>query len=152
MTETHRGWSPVEIVDCKMRAGRDRAPTHAPRWHLRRRAGRRVNPDLQRFGGSVMDSIPVTLLSGRSGTGSKSSTIPPEAVSLTVCIAANAIDYPTGGGHLWVYLNWAFGLRAAGCRVTWLEVLHRTISPVKAARRLTALEEKLAPFGLDSRI
>jgi hypothetical protein len=43
-------------------------------------------------------------------------------MSLTVCLApANTIGYPTGGGHLWVYLNWALALRAAGCRVIWLE-------------------------------
>ena len=28
---------------------------------------------------------------------------------------------PRGGGHLWVYLNWALGLHAVGCDVTWLE-------------------------------
>src|SRR5438445_5547034 len=43
-------------------------------------------------------------------------------MSLTVCLApANTIGYPQGGGHLWVYLNWALALRAAGCRVVWLE-------------------------------
>src|SRR5439155_18682157 len=43
-------------------------------------------------------------------------------VSLTVCLApANTIGYPQGGGHLWVYLNWALALRAIGCRVIWLE-------------------------------
>ena len=70
----------------------------------------------------------------------------------SVCIAANAIDYPAGGGHLWVYLNWALGLRALGCRVIWLEVLHRTVPRAKAERRLRALREKLAPFALDSEV
>src|SRR5207253_2899556 len=38
----------------------------------------------------------------------------PAAMSLTVCLApANTIGYPQGGGHLWVYLNWALALRAA---------------------------------------
>ena len=31
-------------------------------------------------------------------------------MSQTVCLAANCIGYPEGGGHLWVYLNWALGL------------------------------------------
>ena len=70
----------------------------------------------------------------------------------SVCIAANAIDYPAGGGHLWVYLNWALGLRACGCRVMWLEVLHRTVPRAKAERRLRSLREKLAPFSLDTQI
>jgi hypothetical protein len=43
-------------------------------------------------------------------------------MSLTVCLApANTVAYPNGGGHLWVYLHWALGLRALGCRVIWLE-------------------------------
>ena len=34
-------------------------------------------------------------------------------MSVTVCLApAQTIEYPEGGGHLWVYLNWALGLRA----------------------------------------
>ena len=70
----------------------------------------------------------------------------------SVCIAANAIDYPAGGGHLWVYLNWALGLRARGCRVIWLEVLHRTVPRAKAEGRLRSLREKLAPFSLDTEV
>ncbi len=73
-------------------------------------------------------------------------------MSPTVCIAANTIAYPAGGGHLWVYLNWALGLRASGCQVVWLEVLHRTVHPAKAERRLAALEARLAPFELAARI
>jgi hypothetical protein len=43
-------------------------------------------------------------------------------VSLTVCLApANSVAYPKGGGHLWVYLQWALALQALGCRVIWLE-------------------------------
>jgi len=42
-------------------------------------------------------------------------------MSATVCLLANALSYPEGGGHLWVYLNWALGLRALGCQVIWLE-------------------------------
>ncbi|PYN25324.1 MAG: hypothetical protein DMD99_08610 [Candidatus Rokuibacteriota bacterium] len=43
-------------------------------------------------------------------------------MSFTICLApAQTIEYSQGGGHLWVYLNWALALRAAGCRVSWLE-------------------------------
>ncbi len=38
-----------------------------------------------------------------------------------VGLSANTLSYPQGGGHMWVYLNWALGLRALGCRVIWLE-------------------------------
>ena len=39
----------------------------------------------------------------------------------TVCMTPLTLGYPEGGGHLWVYLNWALGLQAAGCEVVWLE-------------------------------
>jgi hypothetical protein len=43
-------------------------------------------------------------------------------MSFTICLApAQTIEYSQGGGHLWVYLNWALALRAAGCRIIWLE-------------------------------
>ena len=43
-------------------------------------------------------------------------------MSFTICLApAQTIEYSQGGGHLWVYLNWALALRAAGSRVIWLE-------------------------------
>ena len=47
-------------------------------------------------------------------------------MSTAVCLApARTIAYPQGGGHLWVYLQWALGLRALGCRVIWLEGIDR---------------------------
>ena len=39
---------------------------------------------------------------------------------MKVCLAADTLLYPSGG-HFWVYLNWALGLRQAGCEVIWLE-------------------------------
>jgi hypothetical protein len=42
-------------------------------------------------------------------------------MSVTVCLSTNTLSYPQGGGHLWVSLNWALGLRALGCEVIWLE-------------------------------
>jgi len=51
-------------------------------------------------------------------------------MSVTVCLLAKSLHYPQSGGHRWVYLNWALGLRALGCQVMWLE----SISPSTAAR------------------
>ena len=39
----------------------------------------------------------------------------------TVCMTPLTLGYPQGGGHLWVYVNWALSLQALGCRVVWLE-------------------------------
>jgi hypothetical protein len=68
----------------------------------------------------------------------------------TVCLApVDTLRYlHGGGGHFWVYLNWALGLRAQGCRVLWLEWL----DTVEAGRPLPAmvaeLERRLAPHGI----
>ncbi|PYO25152.1 MAG: hypothetical protein DMD73_14865 [Gemmatimonadetes bacterium] len=57
-------------------------------------------------------------------------------MSLTVCLApANTVGYPQGGGHLWVYLNWALALRAAGCRVIWLEGVDDDVGDTSVAHR-----------------
>jgi hypothetical protein len=68
----------------------------------------------------------------------------------TVCIVAPTLGYPNGGGggHQWVYLNWALGLRAAGCRVIWLDVVgarHRD----QLSARGNQLRDRLARYGLD---
>src|SRR5438046_739359 len=81
-------------------------------------------------------------------------------MSLTVCLApANTVAYPNGGGHLWVYLNWALALKALGCRVIWLEgidVDDSDTSPAGRRRRrggravdcVATLKTRLEPYGL----
>src|SRR5699024_4108487 len=69
-------------------------------------------------------------------------------MSITVCLTANTLGYPEGGGHMWVYLNWALGLRALGCRVIWLEGVDPD-TEVPEVRRLTAaLKARLEPYSL----
>jgi hypothetical protein len=66
----------------------------------------------------------------------------------TVCLTANTLAYPEGGGHQWVFLNWALGLRACGCDVIWLEL----VSPKHSADRVRAwaqiLAERLSRFDI----
>jgi len=69
-------------------------------------------------------------------------------VSRTVCIVANTITYPEGGGHLWAYLNWALGLRALDCRVVWLEAVNPDTSAHELAAAAAALKNRLRPYGL----
>jgi hypothetical protein len=66
-------------------------------------------------------------------------------MSTTVCLGANCVAYPEGGGHFWAYLNWALGLRAVGCRVIWLEAI---VPGMDADAALPILRERLAPYGL----
>ena len=61
-------------------------------------------------------------------------------MSATVCLSTNtSLSYPQGGGHLWVFLNWALGLRALGCEVIWLETVSNQES-VAALNRRRGLE------------
>jgi hypothetical protein len=62
----------------------------------------------------------------------------------TVCLFASTIDFPEGGGLLWVYLNWALGLRSCGCNVIWLE---KTSKPHEIGPSFLALRSKLEPYG-----
>ena len=65
----------------------------------------------------------------------------------TVWLLARTLGAPKASGHLWVYLNWALGLRDAGCRVVWLELASPEHSPERTAERVAALRERLAAFG-----
>jgi hypothetical protein len=70
-------------------------------------------------------------------------------VSLTVCLAAaDTLTYPEGGGHLWVYLNWALGLRALGCRVIWLGIVDPGTPIHEVQGLVTSLKSRLARYGL----
>jgi hypothetical protein len=69
-------------------------------------------------------------------------------MSLTVCLAADTVAYPDGGGHRWAYLNWALGLRALDCHVIWLEGVSSDTPPDALTRNVSALKTHLAPYGL----
>jgi len=69
-------------------------------------------------------------------------------MSLTVCLAANTLAYLEGGGHLWVYLNWALGLRALGCRVVWLEAASPNLPVDSLPGQAETLRDRLRPYGL----
>jgi len=63
-------------------------------------------------------------------------------MSVKVCLSTNqTLNYPQGGGHLWVYLNWALGLRALGCEVIWLETVSQeeSVSALKSRRKYRRL-------------
>src|SRR5207244_11713607 len=71
---------------------------------------------------------------------------------MKVCLFANTLSYPEGGGHLWVFLNWALGLRSLGCQVIWLEdtapSIRRRMPPHEVQRLVAALKARLAPYEL----
>jgi hypothetical protein len=69
-------------------------------------------------------------------------------MSTCVCLSANTLSYPEGGGHLWVYLNWALGLRALGCRVLWLEAVEPTTPAAEIRTLADSLRSRLERYGL----
>ena len=69
-------------------------------------------------------------------------------MSVTICISASTLYYPKGGGHMWVYLNWALGFLSNRCRVIWLEELKKGNEDNN--KLIVALRERLKPFNLEN--
>ncbi len=69
-------------------------------------------------------------------------------MSTTVCLSAKTLGYTTGGGHMWVYLNWALGLRALGCRVIWMETVFPDLPAHELRPYVSALKSRLERYGL----
>jgi hypothetical protein len=69
-------------------------------------------------------------------------------MNLTVCVSANALHYPQGGGVLWEYLNWTLGFRSLGCRVIWMEGVNPGLSAPEVQNLTAALKQRLQKYGL----
>ncbi|HEY6169567.1 MAG TPA: hypothetical protein VI454_16110 [Verrucomicrobiae bacterium] len=64
----------------------------------------------------------------------------------------NVVNFPEGGGHFWVYLQYVLGLRAAGCEVFWLEAFRRRETEVEQKALLAPFLDRMSRFGLDGRL
>src|SRR5437867_8468993 len=60
-------------------------------------------------------------------------------------------SFSEGGGHFWVYLQYALGLRRLGCDVYWLEQLRPARDPERAAGVLTTFLERMKRFGFEGK-
>jgi hypothetical protein len=69
-------------------------------------------------------------------------------MSATVCLRADTLYYPQGGGHLWVYLNWALGLRSLGYNVIWLEGIVPGVPTHQVRANLDGLRSRLERYDL----
>ena len=66
----------------------------------------------------------------------------------TVVISAyDVANYPQGGGHFWVYLQYVLGLRLLGCDVYWLEAF-RTKGREEQKAALATFQERMQRYGL----
>jgi hypothetical protein len=70
----------------------------------------------------------------------------------TVILSAfNVANYPEGGGHFWVYMQYLLGLRRSGCDVYWLERFVRGSDPRRDATAISTFFERMNAFGLGGR-
>jgi len=71
---------------------------------------------------------------------------------ITVVISVyNVANFPDGGGHFWVYTQYAQGLRRLGCEVYWLEQLRPLRDPEREAELLSTFFGRMKRFGLAGR-
>src|SRR5438128_11142496 len=52
-------------------------------------------------------------------------------------------NFPDGGGHFWVYMQYAQALRRLGCEVYWLEQIRQVRDPDEEARLVGIFLEKM---------
>src|SRR5437870_1411925 len=64
----------------------------------------------------------------------------------------NVINFPEGGGHFWVYMQYAQGLLQAGCDVYWLENFRASGNAEQDAAALSAFAARIEPYGLGGRL
>jgi len=64
----------------------------------------------------------------------------------------NVASFPDGGGHSWVFLQYAHALRQLGCEVHWLERFQPGRSYAQDRRALRLFRNRLAEFDLADRI
>jgi hypothetical protein len=70
------------------------------------------------------------------------------AVVLSVYKVAN---FPDGGGHFWVYMQYAQGLRRLGCDVYWLEQFRPPPDRAQEANVVSTFFERMRRFGLEGK-
>ncbi len=68
-------------------------------------------------------------------------------MSITVWLSARTLHYSQGGGHFWVYLNWALGLRGLGCNVIWVEGIDPKNKANEIPNTISTLRRRLEKYG-----
>jgi hypothetical protein len=69
-----------------------------------------------------------------------------------VVLSVNKVaSFPDGGGHFWVYLQYALGLRGLGCDVYWLEQLRPVRDPNRRAYLIATFQDRMKQFGFEGR-
>lgn len=69
-----------------------------------------------------------------------------------VVSAFNVANFPEGGGHFWVYMQYVLGLRQCGRDVYWLERFIPSDDAALDAAAISTFLERLAAFGMEDRV
>ena len=70
----------------------------------------------------------------------------------TVVVSAfNVANFPGGGGHMWVYLQYALGLRRLGVDVYWMERFVRSKDERRDAAAIAKFFARMEGFGMGGR-
>ena len=64
----------------------------------------------------------------------------------------NVVNFPEGGGHFWVYMQYAQGLHQFGCQVYWLENFHCSNDQDQDIRRIETFSKRMEQYGLSGRV
>src|SRR2546426_9312013 len=64
----------------------------------------------------------------------------------------NVANFPEGGGHFWVYLQYVLGLRQLGCEVYWLEAFRTKGRAEREAAALATFRARMQQHGLGGKI
>src|SRR6266516_88210 len=71
----------------------------------------------------------------------------------TVVLSAfNVANFPDGGGHFWVYLQYVLGLRQLGCDVYWLEGFRTNGRTKREAAALATFRARTEAYGLGGKL
>src|SRR2546428_11594010 len=69
-------------------------------------------------------------------------------VTTIVISPFNVVNFPEGGGHFWVYLQYAQALRLLGCDVYWLENFRPSGDEAADRSALETFFKRLERYGL----
>ena len=69
-----------------------------------------------------------------------------------VLSASNVANFPDGGGHFWVYLQYVLGLRQLGCDVYWLEGFPTKGRTEREAAALATFRARTEAYGLGGKV
>jgi hypothetical protein len=64
----------------------------------------------------------------------------------------NVVNFPEGGGHFWVYMQYVQGLLRTGCDVYWLEEFRPTKNPQMDASLVAAFVDRMQRCGMSDRL